>query len=199
MPPKKPSYLLFLPPFLSSLPLSLSDLFTSRLPVESLDLGHVDQQDNTALHLACLQVHFLAYSPPFTSSPPSLLSLTHSHLISCSLSLTHSHSFTPLIPLPHHPLTPSTPSLPPSLPHTLPPSFTHTHLPHHSLTHSLTHSHTHSLTPSLPHSLSQGHEDCALAILEKCSDDILQLANNDQKTYVVIAQIFHTLALATIL
>ena len=34
------------------------DLLMSRLslPVEKLKLDHVDQQDNTALHLACLQV-----------------------------------------------------------------------------------------------------------------------------------------------
>jgi serine/threonine-protein phosphatase 6 regulatory ankyrin repeat subunit A len=28
----------------------------------------------------------------------------------------------------------------------------------------------------------QGHEDCAMAILEKCSDEIIQMANSDQKT-----------------
>ena len=33
-----------------------SDMMTTYLPVESLVVDHVDQQDNTALHLACLQV-----------------------------------------------------------------------------------------------------------------------------------------------
>ena len=39
-----------------------SDMMTTYLPVESLVVDHVDQQDNTALHLACLQVCTYMYT-----------------------------------------------------------------------------------------------------------------------------------------
>ena len=98
------------------------DLLISRssIPIEKLELDHMDQQDNTALHLACLQVCPLVcvcvcvciYSlfRDFLSISLFHLSLLSLSFISLSLSHTHTHSL----------------------------SLTHTHT--HSL--SLTHSHT---------------------------------------------------------
>ena len=40
-----------------SRPSSITDLLTSCMPPVNLDLGHVDENKNTALHLSCLQGH----------------------------------------------------------------------------------------------------------------------------------------------
>ena len=56
-----------------------TDLLTSCIPPVNLDLGHIDENKNTALHLACLQGHEECALAILDKCPDDLIHVTNSN------------------------------------------------------------------------------------------------------------------------